>query len=85
MSGYNAFPRLHTQSPLVVPDQFMDIVLTMNSSKVDGRQEVSPDDILLGNIWREFLFCGIVRLSKISIKFHLNTNKSLTKASIQRR
>ena len=50
MSGYIAFPRLHTQSPLVVPDKFMDIVLTMNSSKVDGRQEVSPDDILLGNI-----------------------------------
>ena len=64
MSGYIAFPRLHTQSPLVVSNQFMDIVLTMNSSKVDGRQAVSPDDILLGNIWREFLFWGIVRLSK---------------------
>lgn len=38
------------QSPPVVPDQFMDIVLTMNSSKVDGRQEVNRDDILLGNI-----------------------------------
>ena len=64
MSGYIAFPRLHTQSPLVISDQFMDIILTMNSSKVDGRQAVSPDDILLGNIWREFLFWGIVRLSK---------------------
>jgi len=31
------------------------------------------------------LFCGIVRLSKKSIKCHLNTNKCLTKASIQRR
>ena len=50
MSGYIAFPRLHTQLPLVVSDKFIDIVLTMNSSKVDGRQEVSPDDILLGNI-----------------------------------
>ena len=50
MSGYIAFPWLHTQSPLVVSDQFMDIVLTMNSSKVDGRHAVSPDDILLGNI-----------------------------------
>lgn len=64
MSGYIAFPRLHTQLPLVISDQFMDIILTMNSSKVDGRQAVSPDDILLGNIWREFLFWGIVRLSK---------------------
>ena len=84
MSGYIAFSRLHMQSPPVVPDQFMDIVLTMNSSKVDGRQEVNRDDILLGNIWREFLLCGIVRLSKISIKFHLSTNKCLTRASIQR-
>lgn len=40
-------------------------MLTENSSSVAGLHELSNEDILLGNIWRWFLFCGMVNPSRV--------------------